>query len=280
MMKRNLLFVSLMTLILVAGTISPAIAQDKMTYEEYMADMERWTQREQAALDKIAVLEAEIAALQADIDALDQMIAQTWQDIYDMLNLQEAELDAYASELDALGAEIEMFGTLSPEEIYQRRAELEELGNRLDGLAGHRASLLTEYKMIIDRLYAQLESINARMAKPQVKVYTVVRGDYLWKISSMAEHYSDGAKWMRIYSVNHDQIDDPDLIFPDQQFTIPLDIDDNTQYLVGEGDHLYGIAERVFSDPFKWRQLYEANKELIEDPNYIVPEMILDLPER
>jgi nucleoid-associated protein YgaU len=279
-MKRNLLFVSLMTLILIAGTVSPALAQDRMTYEEYMADLERWAQREQAALDKIAKLEADIAALQSDIDALDQAVAQTWQEIYDMLKLTDAELQMFAAELDALGAEIEMFGTLSPEEIYQRRAELEELGNRLDGLAGHRAALLSEYKAIIDRLYAQLESINARMAKPQVKVYTVVRGDYLWKISGMDEHYGDGAKWMRIYSVNHDQIDDPDLIFPDQQFNIPMDIDDNAQYLVGQGDHLYGIAERVFSDPFKWRELYEANKELIEDPNYIVPEMILDLPER
>ncbi len=85
---------------------------------------------------------------------------------------------------------------------------------------------------------------------------------------------------MRIYSVNADQIDNPDLIFPQQRFTVPLDVDKKSQYLVIKGDYLYGIAEKVYGDPFKWRSLYDANTNMIEDPNAIYPEMILSLPGR
>ncbi len=49
--------------------------------------------------------------------------------------------------------------------------------------------------------------------------YTVKSGDSLSKI---AKHfYGDGSKWNRIFEANRDQIDNPDLIHPGQQFTIP-----------------------------------------------------------
>lgn len=53
----------------------------------------------------------------------------------------------------------------------------------------------------------------------EVRTYTVVAGDSLWKIAE--KFYGDGNQWRRIHEANRDQIDDPDVIHPGQTFTIP-----------------------------------------------------------
>lgn len=279
-MTRKLLFASLLGALLVAFVAFPAAAQDdRMTFEEYQAELQNWQQREQDAQARISTLESEIQALRDAIDQLDSDIAMVWQSIYDMLGLTEQDLQAFADELDAVAADLSDFQQMTPEEIYQNSERLDEVEMRLDELSGHSAAMLTQYDEIGERLDGQVDSVNARMAKPKSKMYTVVRGDYLWKIAAMPDHFGDGMKWMRIYSVNRDKINDPDLIFPDQRFNIPLEVA-KENYLVKRGDFLYGIAESIYNDPFKWRKLYEANRSIISDPNYIVPEMILEVPER
>lgn len=280
MMKRNTLIIGLLAALVLTFTVSPVLAQDKMTYEEYVAELERWQQREADAQAQIEQLEAEIAQLRADIDDLDAQIAAVWQDIYRMLGLIDEYLQTFAGELDNAAGELNEFEMMTPEEIYQNSDRLDEIQARLDEMSKHPAGALTQYQDILARLYAQLDSLRARMAAPKATVYTVVRGDYLWKISAMPEHFGDGMKWMRIYSVNHDQINDPDLIYPDQRFSIPLDIDKNKQYLVQHGEFLHSIADKIYNDPFQWRKLYEANREIIGDPNTIYPETILTVPER
>jgi nucleoid-associated protein YgaU len=51
--------------------------------------------------------------------------------------------------------------------------------------------------------------------------YTVVKGDYLWKIAKKSEFYGNGFAWPVIYNANRDQIKNPDLIYPKQEFKIP-----------------------------------------------------------
>ena len=58
-----------------------------------------------------------------------------------------------------------------------------------------------------------------RSAKPEQ--YTVQRGDTLWGISAQEAIYNNSLMWPLIYRANRDQIRDPDLIFPKQNFAIP-----------------------------------------------------------
>jgi nucleoid-associated protein YgaU len=49
-------------------------------------------------------------------------------------------------------------------------------------------------------------------------------------------------------------------------------------YVVVEGDSLSKIAKREYGDANKWRTIYEANKDLINDPDLIYPGQELKLP--
>ena len=49
-------------------------------------------------------------------------------------------------------------------------------------------------------------------------------------------------------------------------------------YVVVKGDSLSKIAQREYGDANKWRRIYEANKDLINDPDLIYPGQELKVP--
>lgn len=56
--------------------------------------------------------------------------------------------------------------------------------------------------------------------------YIVVKGDTLWDISGSSNGYKDNFQWPLIFKANRDQITDPDLIYPKQEFCIRQDFTD------------------------------------------------------
>jgi len=44
------------------------------------------------------------------------------------------------------------------------------------------------------------------------------------------------------------------------------------------GDTLWRIAEKVYGDRNKWPLIYEANRDVIKDPNKIYPKQVLKIP--
>jgi nucleoid-associated protein YgaU len=54
---------------------------------------------------------------------------------------------------------------------------------------------------------------------PKIDTALVARGDSLWRISRLT--YGRGARYSVIYEANHDQIRDPDRIYPGQIFVLP-----------------------------------------------------------
>jgi nucleoid-associated protein YgaU len=47
---------------------------------------------------------------------------------------------------------------------------------------------------------------------------------------------------------------------------------------VREGDSLSKIAKRELGDASKWKEIYEANRDKIKDPDLIHPGQVLTLP--
>jgi len=51
------------------------------------------------------------------------------------------------------------------------------------------------------------------------QLYVVQRGDSLWRIAK--RYYGRGSQWPKIFEANRDRIENPNLIFPDQELRIP-----------------------------------------------------------
>jgi nucleoid-associated protein YgaU len=49
-------------------------------------------------------------------------------------------------------------------------------------------------------------------------------------------------------------------------------------YVVVKGDSLSKIAKREYGDAAKWRRIYEANQDIIKDPDLIYPGQTLKIP--
>jgi nucleoid-associated protein YgaU len=113
------------------------------------------------------------------------------------------------------------------------------------------------------------------------KMYTVDKGDFLYKISGMEEVYADPLKWKRIWRANKEVLetfDDPNLIYPDWELIIPRDWP--RSYTVKDGENLWMIAKRweIYGDGRMWTRIFEANGDVLSDPNMIRPGQTLTIP--
>lgn len=263
--------------LLLAALSSPALAQEKMSMDQYRQQLAEWQKREADAKAAIPPVDAEIAALKAELASLDQQISKEWDDIYAMIGTDRAGVEAYRNDLKSLEAEVDGLMALSPEELFKRRAEIDALQARLDEMKKSKISVLSEMQDTIARIEGKLTQLRSRMPKAIYSEYNVQRGDYLWRISGKQDIYGDPYQWMRIYSYNRDQIKDPDLIYPNQTFKIQREVGPD-EYLVAKGDFLGKIAKGL-GDPSMWRRLYEANKDIIgDDASKLYPYTVLRIP--
>jgi LysM repeat protein len=103
--------------------------------------------------------------------------------------------------------------------------------------------------------------------------YTVQAGDTLMKIAF--EVYGDIYKWKAIYEANKDKISNPNaipngVVLKVEKPATPVAIDRNGEkYLIKKGDTLGKISDTLYGTPSKWKQIWEHNKQLIQDPNRI-----------
>ena len=275
-----ILFISF-AVIFTLGTSSLYAQQERMRIEDYNIELAKWMERERVAKAEIAKLEREIADLRSQLNDLDNQIAAMRQEIYRLLGYNQRQIDAFQSELERLRQQITGLLRLSLEELYDRLDEVEAIEERLGEMAADRRARLPEIAAQLREVQGLLGRLRARaaQAKPKIELYTVIRGDYLWKIAGKPNIYADPYQWMRIYSFNRDEIRNPDLIFPDQIFRIHKVVE-RGQYLVNRGDFLSKIAgiPEVYNDPFQWKRIYEANNTIIENPDLIYPHTVLFVP--
>ncbi|MFC1564314.1 LysM peptidoglycan-binding domain-containing protein [candidate division KSB1 bacterium] len=287
MKSKKLLILIAVLITLSALGINNAVAQEKMKYEDYLAELERWRAREEAANLQIETLDREIADLRQQLTDLDRQIADTKAQTFRAMSTTEQGYRQYTNQLNRLQDQIRGLMNLSAGELAQRADEIENLKARAEELAGRDESkhpdskrLLNEIRSLLSRLEGAHERAVESMG-PKFDTYSVVRGDYLWRIARKPDIYNDPFQWIKIYTKNRDLISNPDLIHPGWNLKIYRTLANN-DYEVQRGDFLYKIAgySNVYGDPFKWTKIYEANKGVISDPNVIYPYMILILPDK
>ena len=277
-MKSILTLFAAIALVVVLAT-SVSFGQDKMTMDEFNAQLAEWQKREADAKAAIAQVTAEIEACKQEIANVEEETTNEWDEIYTLLGTDKAGVDEFLNNLEGIESKLDGLANLSPEELYKSRGEIDDLEAQLAGLKESKISWLSEMQDKIATIEGKIAQLRASMPAAIYDEYTVVRGDYLWKISGKADIYDDPYQWMRIYTYNKDQINDPDLIHADQIFKIQREVGPN-EYLVVKGDWLAKIASNpeIYSDPTQWTKIYEANKDVINDKDVIYPYQVLTLP--
>jgi nucleoid-associated protein YgaU len=279
--KGKMLFLLALGAILLFALSSTAFAQEqKIKMSDYKAQMADMQKKEADNTTKIAALEADIAVLQKQIDDTQTQIDAQWDEVYALLGTDRAGAEAYRKNLADIDGQIEGLAALSPEDLFRRRGEIDGIEKQIAEAKGSKLAMLTDVQNKIADLEAKVAGLKAKMPANIYDQYTVIKGDYLWKISKKPDIYNDPYQWIRIYCVNKDQIKDPDIINPAQVFNIARSVGKN-EHLVAKGEWLSKIAgsAEVFNDPTKWTKIYEANKDVISNPNTIYPYQVLVIPQ-
>lgn len=251
---------------------------EEMEQEQYNALLAEWQQRLDNAQQGIDGENTQIDDLNKQLTDMQAQIDGEWNEIYKLAGGDKASYDVFGNEMQALQNDARALLNLSPEDIYSRMNEVDELQAKLDELKKNPYSAMSDNAAMlasIQNLITQAKEKGAAAVPPS---YTVMRGDYLWRIAAKDDIYGDAYAWMRIYTSNRDLIKDPNLIFPNQVFSIPRQVGPN-EHLVVRGEFLSKIAgySNVYGSPFQWQKLYEANKIAIEDPNMIFPYQVLQI---
>ena len=186
-----------------------SFAQDdkEMTEDEWQAEMTRLTAKKQS-------LESEIQTLTSDIENLTtvrnglQDPEECIDELYALVGATRSDVDNFRNAVNELDGKIKR--KESPK--ADRQADL-------DALKMNKISALPEF---FDKVHNKMQqALDAWVDAPPVISYSVVRGDCLWNIAKKKEHYGNAFAWPVIYKANRDKIKNPDLIYPNQVFSIP-----------------------------------------------------------
>lgn len=60
---------------------------------------------------------------------------------------------------------------------------------------------------------------------------------------------------------------------PENKHTLQTD-----EYIVIEGDNLSSLSYKFYGTSSRWREIWEANKQEIDDPNFLYPGQLLKIP--
>jgi nucleoid-associated protein YgaU len=275
-MKKITLLVALCTLVL-SSVQAFAADPDRMTFEQYLVEIAKYQGREQSAGQDIEALDVDIAALQAEIDAMNGQITSTWDQIYNEADTDVAGAENYEMGLDRLKEAANNFNGMSAEELLERQDGIADLLETISNAHDEQISKLSYNANDLNEIDRIMAAVQARLERAANGWYSVISGDNLWKISGKDKVYNDPFQWTRLYSANQDQISNPDLIFPEQRLAVPKAVKSG-QYLVVRGDNFVAIAEKVYGNATKFRQIQEANMSLLDTMGGLYPGMILSIP--
>ena len=205
-MKLTKYILSLLSLVLLVSVVS--FAQEReMTEEEWQAEMTRLGEKKTSLLNEIDALKSDIDNLTAQKSGL-QSPEECIDELYALVGATRQDVDNFRNAVNELDGK-----------IRRKEGPKKDRQADLDALKMNKISALPEF---FNKVHNQMQkALDAWVEKPDVISYKVVRGDHLWGIAKKKDHYGNGFAWPIIYKANRDQIENPDLIYPDQVFKVP-----------------------------------------------------------
>ena len=253
------------------------IAQLGMTYNEYTMKLAEQGQRLAELRQSLVECQTASNDLSNQIASLDTQIGNIKQQVYSLVESDEAGVDEYVQELGRIEGRLMGLRSLSEEALFEVQDEVDQIAARVSKLKADKRACLPAAQVKLTSIAQLLDQVKSRMPRKRIREYSVVRGDNLWKIAKKDDIYGDPYLWPRIYVENRDKIKHPDIIYPKWVLNIPFGVDAN-QHLVMRGENLSSIASKVYNDVTKWNRIYQANKTQIFDPSMIFPAQVFDIP--
>jgi nucleoid-associated protein YgaU len=205
-MKLAKFFVAIISLSFLLSFSSFA-QEEEMTKEEWEAEMTRLTGKKQA-------LTSEIETLNKDLENLNTVKAglqdpeQCIDELYALVGATRSDVDNFRNAVNELDGKIK-----------RKEGPKADRQADLNALNMNKISALPEF---FDKVHNKMQkALDEWIDAPPVISYKVVTGDCLWNIAKKKEHYGNGFAWPVIYKANREKIKNPDLIYPDQEFSIP-----------------------------------------------------------
>jgi nucleoid-associated protein YgaU len=203
------------------GIVSLLVLFAGVNFAQEMTE-EQWEAEMRSYQNKKAALTTEINALRSDIDNLKAMNLQDPEEcideLYQIVGATRNDVNNFRKAVNELDSKIK-----------RKEGPKADRQTDLNSLKMNKISALPEF---FNKVHNQMQKdLDAWVEAPTDMQYTVKIGDCLWNIAKKKDFYGNGFAWPVIYSANRDQIKNPDLIFPNQNFKIPnLTEDEKTKY--------------------------------------------------
>jgi hypothetical protein len=202
-MNLKIKLLSIFSLVLLFTVVN--FAQEEMTEEQWESEMTSFK-------NKKAALESEISALRSDIDNLKAMNLKDPEEcideLYQIVGATRNDVNNFRKAVNELDGKLK-----------RKEGPKTDRQTDLNTLKMNKISALPEF---FNKVHNQMQKdLDNWVDAPKDVNYSVVKGDCLWNIAKKDQHYGNGFAWPVIYQANRDQIKNPDLIYPDQNFKIP-----------------------------------------------------------
>lgn len=201
----------------------PAAGQEKMSKEEWQAQMSATTQRIADLKRESAGLDSQKIALQAQATKLDADVKACEDALYAMLGVTRADVEAFDKELSDMEKRVGDLQRMTDAELIGYKDEINRMNDRLKEMSGSKIALIPRYG---DRVHSLQDKVAALMKSlSKEKSYTVGTWakdrDCLWNIAKKRDIYDNAWMWPKIWQGNRDLIKDPDVIKPRWVLKIP-----------------------------------------------------------
>jgi len=186
--------------------------QIKEISEQAAKEKEIEIEKETECSNKLSLLSEEKSKLETQLKASQGLLLERENTIA-LFKQQKEDLEKVISGKDKTMAELSESIKGYENLVTEIREQMAQEGKEKEAEYADKLALLEEGKGIIKAKLAEA------IKKSIPDYYEVNKGDSLWNIAE--RFYNAGEKWIRIFEANVDKIDNPDLIYPYQRFTIP-----------------------------------------------------------
>lgn len=218
-------FVSLLAMLLSAGVYAQEVGK-----EEWQKQMNEWTAKRNDLQGKLTALRGEVENLKNQEAEKIAALRKCEEELIAMTGASAAVVSAFEATLQKIDDKLNELSRLSNEDLWNRRAEVDEVQKWITDAKKNKLSAIPRY---YDRLADQQKRLDALKATLKqyaesgmgMMTYTVGTWakdrDCLWNIAKKKRIYDNAFLWPKIYQANRNLIKNADIIEPGWVLKVP-----------------------------------------------------------